>query len=127
MEDSFPQRLVAGKSRRRSALREPENSLRIEDRVPAKVRRLGDILGSSADLGEGVEEVPERRAVRDGVIDEVFGFSVNKFDARVIAEDVEVARGVGGEAAGKGREVGESGGERKLEERERREEMGSGG
>ncbi|KAI7997625.1 hypothetical protein LOK49_LG10G02066 [Camellia lanceoleosa] len=69
MEDSFPQWLVAGKSRRGSALREPENSPRIEDGVPAKARRLGDVLGSSADLGKGLEEVPERRAVRDGVID----------------------------------------------------------
>ena len=43
---------------------------------------------------------------------------MDEVDARVVAEDVDVAVGVSGEAAGEGGEMGEGFRERKFEERD---------
>lgn len=69
MEYSLSQRLVAGKCRRRTAVREPEHRRRVKNGVPVKVRRVGDFLGAFGDVGESIEKVPERSSVSNGVID----------------------------------------------------------
>ena len=49
---------------------------------------------------------------KKGMEGEMFSLSLNKFNPGIIAEDVNVAVGIGGETAGERREMGESGGER---------------
>ena len=56
-----------------------------------------------------------RRRREEGDDGEVLGIGVEEFDAGVVAEDVDVAGGVGGEAAGEGGEEGEGGGEGELQ------------
>lgn len=46
----------------------------------------------------------------------MFRSGLNKFDAKIVTDYVDVTGGVGGEAAGEGREVREGYGQREFEE-----------
>lgn len=78
------------------------------------VAGVGDGHVVSEKLLETRRDVEERRA-EDGVDGEVLGLGVDEVSAGVVAEDVDVAGGVGGEAAGEGGEEREGGGEGMLE------------
>lgn len=56
------------------------------------------------ELFEAVVDVGERR--ENGVDGEMLSFGVNEISAGIVAEDVNVAVGVGGKTAGEGGEVG---------------------
>lgn len=49
---------------------------------------------------------------KKGMEGEMFSLCLDKFNPGIIAEDVNIAVGIGGETAGERREMGESGGER---------------
>lgn len=67
-----------------------------------KVKKLLEVIGDVARGEKGVES-------------EVFSFSLNKFDPAIIANDMNIAVGVGRQTARERREVGEGSGERTFE------------
>ena len=97
MEDAFPERLVGVEGDGGAAGGDGEDGGGVEDGFPREVRRAEEFLGGPAfgDGGERVEEVPERGAVGDGVVD-------GAADEDAVGEFRHLDGGEGGVVAGVG-------------------------
>lgn len=68
-ENSLPQWSVGVEVDLGPTLWQTEHRFRDENGLPPEVRHLGNIVDSSEDLGESIEEIPEGGPVCDGVVD----------------------------------------------------------
>lgn len=73
------------------------------------------VANSAVKVEKLLEVIRDIKRGKKGIKGEMFSFGLDEFDTGVIAEDVDVAIGVGGETTGERREMRESGGKGAFE------------